>query len=302
MLGESMLSWSAWRFWWTSVSATFICLVPHQRPKTAKRTSAELTLLKERSVWNVCDHLCFVAHFGRFANRCIRNQYFEFQCKERRTFFRGLAGRVFLSEGSSHFPPFLFLSGGVLGTLHGFSKYPFTKYPFASLWHLVVWECSIWRFWRFQFRPHTGVSGRLGITDQANTSTSATRPQDRKWSLRKEAWATETMGASIQWRCDGSLLREGLIDSGLLTEAMGANRLLFWWLRPPEWGKQAGGTSWRQIGAVFQKLKSLVPVVWLRNTKTFRTATPLKPNPSFSTFWKVQKFLLFGDIPLTIYK
>ena len=42
------------------------------------------------------------------------------------------------------------------------------------------------------------------------------------------------MGASLEWRCDGSgllteafRLREALIDSGLLTEAMGANRLLF---------------------------------------------------------------------------
>ena len=42
------------------------------------------------------------------------------------------------------------------------------------------------------------------------------------------------MGASIEWRCDGSGLlteafrvREALIDSDLLTEAMGANRLLF---------------------------------------------------------------------------
>ena len=41
------------------------------------------------------------------------------------------------------------------------------------------------------------------------------------------------MGASIEWRCDGSglpteafHLREALIDLGLLTEAMGANRLL----------------------------------------------------------------------------
>ena len=48
-------SWSAWRFWRMSVFATFICFVPHQRPKTVKRTSAELrmavlTLLKERRV------------------------------------------------------------------------------------------------------------------------------------------------------------------------------------------------------------------------------------------------------------
>ena len=68
----------------------------------------------------------------RFANGYFRNGYFEFQCEDRRTFFRGLAGRPFLSEESSLFPPFLFLSGGVLGTFHGFSKYPFAKYPFAS--------------------------------------------------------------------------------------------------------------------------------------------------------------------------
>ena len=42
------------------------------------------------------------------------------------------------------------------------------------------------------------------------------------------------MGDSIEWRRDGSgllieafRLREALIDSGLLTEATGANRLLF---------------------------------------------------------------------------
>ena len=37
------------------------------------------------------------------------------------------------AKKSSVFPPFLLLSGGVLGTFHGFSKYPFAKYPFASL-------------------------------------------------------------------------------------------------------------------------------------------------------------------------
>ena len=42
------------------------------------------------------------------------------------------------------------------------------------------------------------------------------------------------MGASVEWRCDFSgllaeafRLKETLIDSGLLTEAMEANRLLF---------------------------------------------------------------------------
>ena len=42
------------------------------------------------------------------------------------------------------------------------------------------------------------------------------------------------MGASVQWRCDGSgllaeafSLREALIHVGLLTKAMRANRLLF---------------------------------------------------------------------------
>ena len=113
-----------------------------------------------------------------------------------------------------------------------------------------------WRFWRcgnvafgafFQF---TGISGRLGTTDQAHTTTSATRPQDHKWKPEKgglnhhlatlcwppwpQSGETETMGASIEWRCDGSgllpeafRLREALVDSGLLTETMGANRLLF---------------------------------------------------------------------------
>ena len=42
-------------FWRVSVFATFICFVPRQRPRIAKRTNAELrmavlTLLKERSV------------------------------------------------------------------------------------------------------------------------------------------------------------------------------------------------------------------------------------------------------------
>ena len=101
------------------------------------------------------------------------------------------------------------------------------------------------------------------------------------------------MGASIEWRCDGSgllteafHLREALIDSGLLTEAMGANRLLFWWFRLPEWGKQAGDTSWRKNGAVFQKIEITGSSILTSKTeKTFMTATPLKPNPFFvSTF------------------
>ena len=66
----------------------------------------------------------------------------------------------------------------------------------------------------------------LCTTDQAHTTTSATRPQDHKWKpkygglshhLATLCWppwpqsgGTETMGASIEWRCDGS---------GLLTEA-----------------------------------------------------------------------------------
>ena len=70
--------------------------------------------------------------------RYFRNGHFEFQCEERHTFFRGLAGRPFLSEGSSLFLPFLFLTGGFLGTFHGFSKYPFAKYPFASFWNSQV--------------------------------------------------------------------------------------------------------------------------------------------------------------------
>ena len=74
--------------------------------------------------------------FGRFANGYFRNGSFEFQCEERHTIFRGLAGHLFLSEGSILFRPSLFLGGGVLGTFHWFSKYPFAKYPFASLWFL----------------------------------------------------------------------------------------------------------------------------------------------------------------------
>ena len=66
--------------------------------------------------------------FGRFANGHFRNRYFDFQFEERCTTFKGLVGRLFLSEGSSLFPPFLFLSGGVLGTFHGFSKYQLPKY------------------------------------------------------------------------------------------------------------------------------------------------------------------------------
>ena len=75
-----------------------------------------------------CSPLCT----GRFANGYFRNGYFELQCEERRTFFRGLAARLFLSEGFGLFPPFLFLSGGVLRTSHRFSKYLFAKCPFAS--------------------------------------------------------------------------------------------------------------------------------------------------------------------------
>ena len=68
-----------------------------------------------RSFWQV-------ALPGRFVNGYLRSAHFEFQCEERRTFFRGLTGRLLLSEGSRVSPPCLFLSGGVLGTFHGFSK------------------------------------------------------------------------------------------------------------------------------------------------------------------------------------
>ena len=41
--------------------------------------------------------------FGRFANGYFGNGYFEFQLEERHTCFRGLAGCLFLSQGSSFF-------------------------------------------------------------------------------------------------------------------------------------------------------------------------------------------------------
>ena len=52
--------------------------------------------------------------------------------KKRDALFRELAGCLLLSGGSSLLPPFLSLSGRLLGTFHGFSKYPFAKYPFVS--------------------------------------------------------------------------------------------------------------------------------------------------------------------------
>ena len=70
--------------------------------------------------------------YARLANGYFVNGHFEFQCAKRGTIFRGLAGCLFLPEGSSLFPPFLSLSGGLQGTFHRFSKYPFAKYPFAS--------------------------------------------------------------------------------------------------------------------------------------------------------------------------
>ena len=69
---------------------------------------------------------------GRLANRYFVHKYFELQWARETHIFRELAGRLFLPEGSSLFPPFLPLSGSLLGTFHGFSKYPFAKYPFVS--------------------------------------------------------------------------------------------------------------------------------------------------------------------------
>ena len=69
---------------------------------------------------------------GRLANGYFINGYFEFQCAEETHNFQRIGMSPVLSEGSSLFPLLLFLSGGPLGTFHGFSKYPFAKYPFAS--------------------------------------------------------------------------------------------------------------------------------------------------------------------------
>ena len=50
--------------------------------------------------------------------------------------FRGLIGRLVLSEGSSLAPLFLFLGGDVLGASTDSQKYPFAKYPFV----IFCWE------------------------------------------------------------------------------------------------------------------------------------------------------------------
>ena len=70
--------------------------------------------------------------FGRLANRYFVNGYFEFQFVRETHILGELEGCQFLPEGSSLFPPFVFLSSGLLGTFHRFCKYPFAKYPFAS--------------------------------------------------------------------------------------------------------------------------------------------------------------------------
>ena len=77
---------------------------------------------------------------GRFANGYFRNGHFGLQCEERRTFFRGLASGLFfcLSEGSSLFPPFLFLNGAVLGIL----KVPVRKAPVCVLLKLMEPFCE----------------------------------------------------------------------------------------------------------------------------------------------------------------
>ena len=41
---------------------------------------------------------------------------------------------MFFARGVQHFRSFLSIAGGLVGTFHGFSKYPFAKYPFASFW------------------------------------------------------------------------------------------------------------------------------------------------------------------------
>ena len=46
---------------------------------------------------------------------------------------------------------------------------------------------SIWRFCRFQLRPRTGLSGRLGTTDQDNTLLVPLDPRTTSGSLGKEA-------------------------------------------------------------------------------------------------------------------
>ena len=71
--------------------------------------------------------------------------------------------------------------------------------------------------------------------------------------------------ASIEWRCDGKgllteafRLREELIDSGLLTEAMGANRLLS---DGSGLLNEANKLGTRHGEKCFQKLTSLVRVI-----------------------------------------
>ena len=78
-------------------------------------------------------HEIFLEFPGRLANGYFVNRHFEFQCAREMHIFRELAGRLFLTEGSSLFPPFLSLKGSLLGTFHGFSKYPFAKYVFELL-------------------------------------------------------------------------------------------------------------------------------------------------------------------------
>ena len=70
--------------------------------------------------------------YGGLAKGYFVNGYFEFQCARETHIFQRTGRSLILPEGSSLFPPSLSLSGGLLETFPGFSKYPFVKYPFVS--------------------------------------------------------------------------------------------------------------------------------------------------------------------------
>ena len=70
---------------------------------------------------------------GGLANGYFVNGYFEFPCASETHMLQGIGRSPVFPEGSSLSPPFLSLSGDLLGSFHQNSKYPFAKYPFARL-------------------------------------------------------------------------------------------------------------------------------------------------------------------------
>ena len=88
------------------------------------------------------------------------------------------------------------------------------------------------------------------------------------WLPWPQSGGTETIGASIEWRCDGSgllteafRLKETLIDSGLLTEAMEPTDCCSDGSGLLNEAKKLGILHGEKWGQCFKTLKSLVPDV-----------------------------------------